>query len=330
MTRRRIRPRFFVFLALLAGVGIGGYSLLSRPIPSVAQHVDPPAARAALKPPSSFYTLTPFGLPEGLSNFSAISTTGGIILVAGGQIPGGINSTTYTLTSNGAVISGSLNQPRQDGGLALIHGNPVYFGGVTSAHQIVSTAQSLNGSSPYNFLPQALYGFAAATANNITYVVGGITPIGYSANIYRINPQGQATLWSTLPMPIAHPMAQIFRGSLYIAGGATASGKLVPTIFRVSLQTKQLSRWAEMPVGLDNGSMAVLDNRIWILGGATRNGLSRATWVIMGKNAVVPARPLPEPLSGASVVSANNAIWIMGGHSPQGLSSTIYILKSSP
>ncbi len=329
-TRRRVRPRFFLFSAAVSILVVSIFSFLSRPKTAPAVPADPPSRPAVriIPHPDAFYTLTPFGLPLPLRNFSLISTGPGVFYLAGGLTTTGLNGTVYTLTENGAVTNGHLAQPRQDGGLLNFGANPVYIGGVNSNDAIQSSAETLSGGVATKVLPQGLSRFATVYDGHMTYLVGGAAVSGASPAIYRITAQGQASLWRQLPIALVHPMAQIFQGALYVAGGTTASGALSPTIYRIPLTNGNPKPWAKMPVGLTDGALVLLDHHLWILGGSTRAHLSNAVWVIEN-HTVIPSQSLPVPLDGFATASVGNAIWILGGQTPQGLSSTIYVLKAN-
>jgi hypothetical protein len=328
-TRRRIRPRFFLFLALVIMLIVAIFSFLLRPGIPAAIPADPPVRHLVrvLPHPHAFYTLTPFGLPQPLKNFSLIGIGPGVFDLAGGLTTTGLNGSVYTLTENGAVMSGNLAQPRQDGGLLDLSANPVYIGGINSNGMIQSAAETLSGGKTSNGLPQGLSRFTTAYDGDIAYLVGGLGYAGASPDIYRITAQGQASLWSKLPTALVHPMAQIFQGALYVAGGTTASGTLSSTIYRIPLANGRPKSWATMPVGLTNGALVLLDHHLWILGGSAGSHLSNAVW-ILENHTLIPSQPLPLPLDGFATAPVGNAIWILGGQSPQGLSSTIYVLKA--
>ncbi|PSR33706.1 MAG: hypothetical protein C7B46_08865 [Sulfobacillus benefaciens] len=330
-TRRRVRPRFFLFVALGTILIVSIVSFLLRPrMPATASR-DPAPSQLSVKSvphPHAFYTLTPFGLPQPLKNFGLIGIGPGVFAVAGGRTTTGLNGTVYTLTENGAVMDGNLAQPRQNGGLIDLGANPVYIGGVDSQNISQASEEFLSGGKTLSVLPQGLSRFAIAYNGRTTYLVGGEGLAGASPDIYRISEQGQASLWSQLPIALVHPMAEVFQGALYVAGGTTASGAISSTIYRIPLTNGRPEPWAKMPLGLTDGALVLLDHHLWLLGGSTGSHLSNAVWVI-DHHTLIPTQSLPVPLAGFATAYFGNAVWILGGQTPQGLSSTIYVLEAN-
>lgn len=328
MRRRRIRPRFFGLVILGVGL-IWAVPMLFRHHAVQSTHPAPATnetAVAHVKAPPASYSLTPFGLPEGLKNF-AVVVKNGVITLAGGSTGQSLNGSVYTLTANGAVIGGSLSEPRQQGGiLGLTRGN-VYAGGVLANNTPTSSQENLTGGKPKPFLPQGLSGFAIASSQGTYYLVGGNTPNGTSNVIYRVDSNGQVTAWLDLPKAVSRPMASVFSGSLYVVGGESANHQESSAVYRISLATKKIVRIGSLPVGVYDGAMGVAGGSLWILGGYVHHKVSRQTWVMQGSS-LLSGRPLPEALAGEAVAAVGNDLWILGGRTAHGVTSTIYVLKS--
>lgn len=329
MRRRRVRPRFIFFILILVALVLvvsllfkhGHSAKPSRTTPRKTQ----PVARGATAP-QAHYTLPPFGLPESLSNF-AVSDTGGVVTIAGGSSGHNLNSTVYNMTSNGAVVGGSLAVARQQGGIVVLPTHDVYVGGIGTTNIPSKSAQSFNGSPPISWLPASLSGFATTSTGGSTYLVGGNTASGPSKIIYRVTPQGKIYAWAVLPHAVVQPMAQVMAGSLYVVGGELSSHHASAAIYRFGLTSRRIHRLGSLPVGVYDGAMGMAGGSLWILGGYVHHKVSSQTWVLVG-NSVVAGHPLPQALAGEEVAQEGQALWIMGGITAHGVSSTIYVLKS--
>lgn len=131
----------------------------------------------------------------------------------------------------------------------------------------VSTIQadgSLSGWNATSSLPEgrAFHAAVAATPFNSKvrgsgelYVLGGIAAAGGqpTATVYRatLNQDGTAGSWTTtqpLPQPLHSAGAVIFRGAIYVSGGATTDDVPVTTVYRARVDTLgELSAWEELP-----------------------------------------------------------------------------------
>ncbi len=329
MTRRRIRPRFIVFILILIGLVVVISALFHHHPPAKpAQTGNRPLNTTAstVKAPHGYYTLTPFGLPSSLENF-AISDHGGLVTVAGGSSGQTLNGTVYNMTSNGAVVSGSLAVARQQGGIVALPTQDLYVGGISSTNIPSKRAENLNGGSPRPWLPIGLSGFATTSGGSNTYLVGGNTASGPSKTIYRVTSSGKVQAWASLPQALFEPMAEVVSHSLYVVGGELSDHHASSAVYRIGLISKRVHRLAPLPVGVYDGAMGMAGGSLWVLGGYVHHTVTRQTWVIVGSS-VVSGRPLPQALAGEAVAPQGQALWIMGGRTAHGLSSTIYELKS--
>ena len=129
---------------------------------------------------------------------------------------------------------------------------------------IIQGDGSLSGWSTLTDLPEgrAFHELVAATpfnskiqGNGALYVLGGIAvkdsqPV---ATVFRadLGTDGTIGAWSEqtpLPVPLHSFGAAIFRGSLYVAGGATNDNAPVATVYRARVDTLgNLSAWEELP-----------------------------------------------------------------------------------
>lgn len=128
------------------------------------------------------------------------------------------------------------------------------------------------------------------------------------------------TSWS-VRAPLALPRAGYVSGLVHsewiVAGGSywTSDGKQ-RTAESDSYQI-QCNCWhpvAPMPVPLSDASSVVIDNRLYVLGGATDAGASHAVYRFDGKEwKHLPAMQLPEARMNAAAVAIGTHIYLFGG-----------------
>lgn len=91
--------------------------------------------------------------------------------------------------------------------------------------------------------------------NGQLYVLGGIATDGGDpvTTVYHagVNADGSLGAWVAtrpLPVPLHSLGAAVFRGSIYVAGGATTGNAPVPTLYRATIDSLgELSEWEELP-----------------------------------------------------------------------------------
>jgi hypothetical protein len=108
--------------------------------------------------------------------------------------------------------------------------------------------------------PRSFHSMIAATPFNskvegagFLYVLGGTDQAGEAVStisVAQLNSNGTVGAWTTgrpLPMPLHSLGAVIFRGSIYIAGGATTGSVPVAKVYRANINNSgQLSEWQEL------------------------------------------------------------------------------------
>ncbi len=157
-----------------------------------------------------------------------------------------------------------------------------YFATIQSNGQLTSWTGSTN-------LPQptAFHASTAATPFNskvdgfgYIYALGGIDSVGgqpmtdvYKASISSSGQIGSWMLTTSLPLPLHSHGAVTFRGSMYLAGGATTDNNPVSLVYRAHIDSLgELSTWEEfasLPSGRSYHGFTSFGGYLHLFGGET-------------------------------------------------------------
>ncbi|MBG7702404.1 carboxypeptidase regulatory-like domain-containing protein [Streptomyces sp. MC1] len=131
--------------------------------------------------------------------------------------------------------------------------------------------------SPWQILPdypEPIMDNASATFEGKTYSVGGIDKVKnghWTKNSYVYDPA--AATWTPiapLPVPLESPAAAFVDGTLYVVGGWAAQGTsatAVSTVYAYHPASDTWSRVTDLPTPIAAASTAVLDGRLYVVGG---------------------------------------------------------------
>lgn len=214
--------------------------------------------------------------------------------------------------------------------------NRVYLiggGNSTSRFTTVYTAQLLSEGdigtwSAVNSLPGEFANFSAIVVKNRLYVLaGGTYANSATTTVYTtiINTDGTLGTWmsaASLPITISNASVVVIKNRVYILGGHNGTNS-INTIYYANINTDgTLGTWtlytSVIPAQLSDTAIAIVKNRLYILGGNTNSVLSNSifscpinndgslgTWVTSGI--------LPLSLSAASCVVTKNCVYMIGG-----------------
>ncbi len=131
---------------------------------------------------------------------------------------------------------------------------------------------------------------------------------------------GHLASWSVrapLPLPRAGYAAGLVHGQWIVAGGSYWSSQGKQRTAEASSYKVQCNCWqsaAPMPVTLSDASSVVINNMLYVLGGATDAGASRAVYRFDGKEwKHLSAMQLPEARMNAATVAIGTHIYLFGG-----------------
>ncbi|MGH9015482.1 MAG: Kelch repeat-containing protein [Acidimicrobiia bacterium] len=133
-----------------------------------------------------------------------------------------------------------------------------------------------------------------------------------------------------LPQGRTEVAGALWGGRIAIAGGFTADGAPSSRLDLLD-EDGDWSRGPDLPAAYDHASLAVLDRRLWLVGGvATRDGEGRATAAVSslgrGEDEWREEASLQEPRSALATVAAEGMLVAIGGANDRGVlrSTEIY------
>lgn len=210
---------------------------------------------------------------------------------------------------------------------AAAAGNAVYVaGGIDSRGRVVDTLEAYDvdgnvwrGRTPMP-APRAM---AAAVGHDDRVILfGGRNSAGVLNSVDAYDTR--ADLWTSLPpMPTArwgHAAAAL--GDLvYVAGGIRATGGLREALAELEIFDLRANQWSKgpaLPAARQGAALAVVDGKLYILGGrdgAGDSGSATATVLIFDpvSGTYATGRPLARARTGAQAVARDGKIYVIGG-----------------
>ena len=239
---------------------------------------------------------------------------------------GGSSSTISTVQafSLGAHSSGgsgarlgSMPNPRSDATAVTIGQTTYVVGGYDGARPDAEVLATSDGRSfkPVARLQVPVRYAAVAALGGQIYVFGGQAVGGPSAgapvdDIQVVDPvKGTAAIIGHLAKPLAGAVAMTLHNEVFVAGGETAAGNTVPTIwaFNPTTKQKQLLPAGRLQVPVSHAGVAVIGSTGWIVGGETRGGLVSAVQMVRPNKAfgTAGAPGAGSPFFGAKLLIAD-------------------------
>ena len=191
------------------------------------------AGAAAFSPSAISWNVTT-SLPGGLSGHQAVyvpledasGTTRQYVYVSGGRGAGG--------AASAKVLLGQINE-----------NGTIPSWNETQALPAPLSSHAILAATPFN---------SKVSGSGHLYVLGGADASGAAVStvaVGSLNSDGTVNNWSAgraLPQPLHSLGAVIFRGAIYIAGGATAGNTPVEKVYKAQIDTLgKLGEWQELP-----------------------------------------------------------------------------------
>jgi hypothetical protein len=275
-------------LTLVAGAACLGLAAACSAGPGGAPHRHRPATTRAAAPAPTHAVPAPLALQ---------------VTPAAYQLPWGISREVVLASGRNLLIIGGLNQ-RSVTTSSITRLNPV-TGRATHAGRLATAshdaAGALLGGTPY------LFG-GGVTASLATVQRLALTPPPRP----KLRGRGTATVAGQLPGPRSDLSSVTLGGTAYLIGGYDGAS-YAPAVLATS-NGRAFRTVARLPVPVRYAAVAATGQQIYVFGGQTPAGPSRAIQrvnVATGRAAVVGR--LPAPVTGATAFTIGGQILIAGG-----------------
>ncbi len=121
-----------------------------------------------------------------------------------------------------------------------------------------------------------------------------------------------------LPSKVAYAAVAQLNDGIFYAGGKNEKGPLT-NVYLIQKNSKNgvvIISWPDLPEALTNAVAVVTSNAVYVLGGATKNGVSDKVWAIYLNDITAGWKyvsTMPQPTAFAAAVFAQGQVYIMGG-----------------
>ena len=264
-----------------------------------------------------------FTAPEAVS---AQTTANGVCVTSTANSVGGTwESRAATLSHRAETTSAVLDDKLYiAGGLA---GPSNFFTGITTSFEVYDPI--LDQWKELAPIPKPLHHAAIVGANGHIYLTGGYTALNFIANVtsaWAYDPQ--TNTWATiadLPGPrAAHTMAAI-NSIIYLVGGITSASTALWSYDPVA--DKWNTQHQPMPTGREHTTSAVVDGKLYVIGGEVPNpnGGGAETYMRLNTNEVYDPvadqwktlAPMPIPESDITSGIIDGKIHVASGENNQ-------------
>ena len=175
-------------------------------------------------------------------------------------------------------------------------------------------------------LPAGLIASSAFVTNNRVYLIGGATGTGTHLTTVRtapINADGTLGAWTTgpsLPAALAWTKTIVTKNRVYTFGG-TNGNAIISTIYTATINSDgTLNSWSvhgTLPIALYHPYVAIIKDRVYIIGGSNAASLSSVYYASIDNNGVIGTFTsgvfLPKGMSHGECFTTKNKIHISFG-----------------
>lgn len=196
-----------------------------------------------------------------------------------------LKSTKFTWTSHRCLLEGLQGVTLR----ALVSGQRLYLcGGATATSQpntYVYTCPTRNITSWAKLVqPAPQYYYASVIVNRELVLIGGIDTISHSCtrkiSTYDIQEKVWVEALPPLPSARSSSAAVCWGDYLIVIGGINELGRVVDTVELLHLPSLQWHKAFSLPIALAGPSAAVFRSRLYVMGGSTFAGLTRAVYSV--------------------------------------------------
>jgi serine/threonine-protein kinase PknK len=213
---------------------------------------------------------------------AAAANLGGRILVFGGASDSVHDVVQQFLPASGrARVIGHMPGVRADVTAAVVGRRVILAGGFDGVGPQSDVWATGNGRSfsVIARLPQPVRYPAVVGLGNAVYVFGGLISGGeydgmFSNAVQRVSlASGTARVVARLPTPLAHAMAAVVSGRVYVLGGSAPAGPS-DAVLRFDPATDRLEHAGRLPYPITDAAVASIRRTVYLLGGISRRPLA--------------------------------------------------------
>jgi Kelch motif len=290
----------------------------SAPESSAPQASSPAASTPVTATPSPAITATmlPVRLPLALSRLVAVAV-GDRVIIAGGLNPQQTTTAQLSWFDPGAgsiTPTGKLPVAVHDAGGALLGGAAFVVGGGSAASSDAVQEVRADGSAVIvGHLPQVRSDDAVAVAGSVLYVVGGYDSTRELPGVLATTDGVTFRQVGQLSETVRYGSAYASASAVWVFGGEH-QGTTIPDIQRVDTATGLSTVVAHFPHPLAHAAVAVIRNRVLILGGTDGHNRQHTIYAFDPlTNEVSVVGSLPESVSDMAVAVVADTAYIIGG-----------------
>lgn len=242
-------------------------------------------------------------------------------LLAGGLLAGDHSSNrSVTVDLRRGVVHplGSLVQPLHDSAGAVVSGRPIVVGGGGATE--LAAVQQMSAAGRWHVvghLPGARSDLSVIRSRKGILVVGGYDGAGSPSTVLERNQTGNFHGVAHLPQGVRYAGVVRLGGDVWVLGGERDHQEL-DSVLRLDLGTGSVTKAGRMPRALGHEAVAVVGNRILVMGG--RTSPDRVTdqmwWFDPADDEWRRAGRLPYPVADSGVVEIGEAAYLLGGEMP--------------
>jgi hypothetical protein len=300
----------------------GGSTVATSPRPSASATASTTGAVHLQVGMTRWRLASPLSRPVVLARGRDLVVAGG--LQAGDQSRAQV--TTIDPSSGRVVGSGSLATPVHDAAGALLANRAVVFGGGSSVSlATVQTAESGAGRSIAQ-LPAPRSDLTSVTSQGTAYLIGGYDGTVFDRSVLATTDGRTFASIATLPIGVRYAAAATVGDSLWVFGGER-NGAPVTAVQQVALTDHTASVSTHLPMPLSHAAAAVIDGRVYLIGGRT-TGDHRVALIWSFDPATQHFQRvarLPYGVSDAGITVIGHSAYLVGGETPSFSSGVIRV-----
>jgi len=224
-----------------------------------------------------------------------------------------------------------LQTARQELAVAAANGKVYAIGGISGLNVLASVEEYDPASNRWRFvapLPEPLHHSAAATLDDVIYVIGGYRTLAFDPAdaVYRYDPRSDA--WSkvaSLPTARGALAAATIDGRIFAVGG-------VPGGSLLSVYDPRTDRWAlltPMPTGREHLAAAAAGGKLYVAGGRQPQNVDAMEVYDPVTDQWRELPPLPTARSGIAAAAVNDRIYVFGGEGNRSSASGVFAENES-